>query len=151
MPPPPRKVVIERLPELPDKPQDVIIERWLPFKDVKRQVILNPKPADPVQCKPRNIIVNWQKRRCSRLVTEVKNLGTEVTDPVAYYREHGCTLLKQCQMPPIAHEVKNEHGQTLACDDNTRYYMELEGDIEGLRLLDLVILTKKKSFKMSNY
>jgi hypothetical protein len=26
-------------------------------------------------------------------------------------------------MPPIAHQVKNEHGQLLAADDNTAYYM----------------------------
>ena len=47
--PPPRKVVIEKLPELPAKPQDIILERWLPYKDVNRKIILNPKPADPVQ------------------------------------------------------------------------------------------------------
>ena len=72
------------------------------------------------------------------MITEVRNLGSEITDPAAYYNTHGCTLLKQCQMPPIAHQVKNEHGQLLACDDNTQYYMELEGDVEGLKLLDLV-------------
>jgi len=26
-------------------------------------------------------------------------------------------------MPSIAHQVKNEHGQLLAADDNTAYYM----------------------------
>ena len=41
---PPRRVVIERLPEQPTKPQDVCIERWLPFKDVKRKITLRPRP-----------------------------------------------------------------------------------------------------------
>ena len=50
LPPPPRKVIIERLPEIPAKPQDIVLERWLPFKDEKRKIKLNPKPADPVQC-----------------------------------------------------------------------------------------------------
>ena len=41
---PPRRVIIERLPELPTKPQDVCIERWLPFKDQKRKITLRPRP-----------------------------------------------------------------------------------------------------------
>ncbi len=38
LPPPPRKVVVERLAPLPTKPQSVIIERWLPYSQVKRRV-----------------------------------------------------------------------------------------------------------------
>ena len=34
LPPPPRKVIIERLAPLPAKPQNVIIERWLPYSQV---------------------------------------------------------------------------------------------------------------------
>jgi len=34
LPPPPRKVIIERLAPLPSKPQNVIIERWLPYGEV---------------------------------------------------------------------------------------------------------------------
>jgi hypothetical protein len=40
-PPPPRKVVIERLPQIPPKPRSVIIERWLPYEPQKRKVILH--------------------------------------------------------------------------------------------------------------
>jgi len=39
LPPPPRKVVIERLAPLPNKPQSVLIERWLPYTQTKRKVI----------------------------------------------------------------------------------------------------------------
>jgi hypothetical protein len=84
LPPPPRKLVIERLPELPDKPQDIHIERWLPFKDIKRQVILNPKPSDPVVTKPKNVIINWGKRNCSQINTDIINLGVEKADPLIY-------------------------------------------------------------------
>lgn len=38
-PPPPRKVIVERLPQLPPKPRSVIIERWLPYEQQKRKVI----------------------------------------------------------------------------------------------------------------
>jgi hypothetical protein len=37
LPPPPRKVVIERLAVLPNKPQAVIVERWLPYTQQKRK------------------------------------------------------------------------------------------------------------------
>ena len=57
LPPPPRKVVIERLAPLPSKPQSVIVERWLPYSQVKRRVIFQrSNVADPVIVKPRNVI-----------------------------------------------------------------------------------------------
>ena len=58
LPPPPRKVVIERLAPLPSKPQSVIIERWLPYADVKRRVIFNkPCQPDPVVIPPKNVVI----------------------------------------------------------------------------------------------
>ncbi len=61
MPPPPRKVVIERLAPLPNKPPSIIIERWLPFKEQKRRVVFK-KPSDPdmVIIKPKNVIIQWE-------------------------------------------------------------------------------------------
>jgi hypothetical protein len=138
LPPPPRKVVIERLPELPNKPQDVHIERWLPFKDIKRKIILNPKPCDPIQCKPRNIIVNWEKRQCCKVNTDFKNLGVELVDPQAYLNEHGTSLAHQNEMPEICDEVKQLHGIPLAADHSAPFYHELEGDIHALSMIDLV-------------
>jgi len=35
---PPRKVIIERLPELPPKPAPIIIEKWLPYEPQRRKV-----------------------------------------------------------------------------------------------------------------
>jgi len=40
LPPPPRKVIIERLAPLPTKPQNVIIERWLPYSEVTKSLFL---------------------------------------------------------------------------------------------------------------
>jgi hypothetical protein len=58
LPPPPRKVIIERLAPLPAKPQSVIIERWLPYNDkLKRKVIFQRAPADSVILKPKNVII----------------------------------------------------------------------------------------------
>ncbi len=60
LPAPPRKVVVERMAQLPSKPQSVLIERWLPYVEVKRKVIFQPAPPDPVVIKPRNVIVQWE-------------------------------------------------------------------------------------------
>ena len=59
LPPPPRKVIIERLAPMPVKPQSVLIERWLPYSQQKRRVIFKPAPPDPEIVKPRNLIVQW--------------------------------------------------------------------------------------------
>ena len=58
LPPPPRKVIIERLAPLPTKPQSVIIERWLPYNDnLKRRVVFQRAAPDPVIVKPRNVFL----------------------------------------------------------------------------------------------
>jgi hypothetical protein len=36
-PPPPRKVIIERLAPLPSKPQSIILEKWLPYSFLKNE------------------------------------------------------------------------------------------------------------------
>ncbi len=136
--PPPRKVVIEKLPELPAKPQDIILERWLPYKDVNRKIILNPKPADPVQIKPKNVIVEWEKINCGNVNTEIRHLGVEKADPVVYAQTYGPSLKPPSQLPPIADEVKQVDGVALAAENNAKYFMGLEGDIHALGLIDLV-------------
>lgn len=61
LPPPPRKVIIERLAPLPSKPQAVLIERWLPYSQVKRRVIYQrSNERDAVVVKPKNVIVQWE-------------------------------------------------------------------------------------------
>ena len=58
--PVPRKVVVERLAELP---QPVIIERWLPYKQQKRRVLYYSAPqkqSGAVNLTPKNVIVQWR-------------------------------------------------------------------------------------------
>jgi hypothetical protein len=46
-PPPPRKVVIERLAQIPQKPQAVILEKWLPYsflRDDERKLLFPSNP-----------------------------------------------------------------------------------------------------------
>jgi hypothetical protein len=63
LPPPPIKVIVEKLPALPPKPQTVIIERWLPYTPQKRKVIyqkLNNCEETQQIKKPKNVIIQWE-------------------------------------------------------------------------------------------
>jgi hypothetical protein len=78
IPPPPRKVIIERLAALPTKPQSVLIERWLPYAQVKRRVIFQgPTCECPVVVPPRNVIVQWEAPQV--------NVRKEVREVFLYY------------------------------------------------------------------
>lgn len=140
LPPPPRRLICERLPELPKKPQNVYIERWLPHKDRKRRVVLKPKPSDPTQCrcKIRNIIVSWDKINIGSVKNVIKNMGVEKTDPVDYVTTYGPSLVSNAEFPEIVNEIRREQEDNvvLASEQNVKYYMELEGDIQGIVLID---------------
>lgn len=136
LPPPARKVIIEKLPELPDPPQNVFIERWLPFKDIKRKIILRPRPNNPRQCKPKNIIVNWSIIPCCRITQEIKDLGVEQCDPIEYLQAYGESLIPSDQLPEIADTVNDHHGKLLAANQNIKYFNALEGDLHALQLIE---------------
>ena len=91
-PPPPRKVVIERLPALPAKPQNVIVERWLPYAEGgKRRVIFNKAAALAAVATPRNVVVQWEEPRVN-IRQEVKYLGVIRANPVEYVQRYGAEL-----------------------------------------------------------
>jgi hypothetical protein len=137
LPPPPRKVVIERLPPLPPKPQGVIIERWLPYKQLKRRVILNiPKEKDPVITKPKNIIVQWERPEIE-IKTECKHLGVIKANPDEYVSRYGSTLINSNNLPKFVHDIKPPKGILLAHDCKRNEHPELEGDLDALGLIDL--------------
>jgi len=135
LPPPPRKVIIERLPPVPAKPQGVILERWLPFEAQRRKVIYRPPQPDPVYCKPKNVIVQWDPPNV-RIEQTVKYLGIVNANPTEYIKRYGETLVSVQQFPEIVRNIKHE--ETLAADvRQTNQVYELEGDVEALRLIDL--------------
>jgi hypothetical protein len=137
LPPPPRKLIIEKLPEHPDKPQEIHIERWLPFKDIKRKIKLNPKKADPKQCKPKNIIVNWSIIPCCEIKQDIKDLGVEQCDPDEYKKVYGEQLIAADELPEIANKVDEKHAKPLAANqDSYKYFNTLEGDLHALRIIE---------------
>lgn len=137
IPPPPRKVVIERLAPLPSKPQSVIIERWLPYSQVKRRVIFQKSnERDPVIVKPRNVIIQWEAPQVT-IKKEFKDLGVIRANPAEYVARYGNTLKTARELPPFVLEIKPPAGVVLAADYQFNSIYELEGDIQALRLIDL--------------
>ncbi len=137
LPPPPRKVVIERLAPLPSKPQSVIIERWLPYNDkLKRKVIFSKASQDPVVLKPKNIIVQWEPPAVI-VKQDFRYLGTIKANPVEYVQRYGESLKSSEDLPQFVKEIKMPEGLILASDYKSKQVPELEGDLEALKLVDL--------------
>lgn len=92
IPPPPRKVVIERFAPLPAKPQNVIIERWLPYEESKRRVIFNKAAEVRAEVvKPRNVIIQWETPKVT-VKKEIKYLGVLKANPNEYVERYGSAL-----------------------------------------------------------
>lgn len=137
LPPPPRKVVIERLAPLPSKPQSVIIERWLPYRDLKRRVIFQRQTeADPVVPRPRNVIVQWEPPQVV-VRKEFRDLGVIRANPVEYVQRYGATLKTHVELPEFVREIRPPVGVVLAAEYVSASLLELEGDVSALNLIDL--------------
>ena len=137
MPPPPRKVVIERLAPLPSKPQSVIVERWLPYNDnLKRRVVYQRPPPDPVVVKPRNVIIQWEAPTVV-VKKDYKYLGVIRANPVEYVQRFGSTLKLAEEMPELVQNIRNPEGIVLASNYRYNTLHELEGDVDALKLVDL--------------
>ena len=137
LPPPPRKVVIERLAPLPSKPQSVIIERWLPYSQQKRRVIFQRnQEADPVIAKPKNIIIQWEAPAV-QIKKEFKDLGIIRANPVEYVQRYGSSLKTHIDLPQFVKEIRPPTGVVLAAEYSAPSLIELEGDVQALNLIDL--------------
>ena len=138
LPPPPRKVVIERLAPLPSKPQNVIIERWLPYGEVKRRVIFNKSTAAAaVAVNPRNVIVQWEAPEV-QIKKEIKYLGVIRANPVEYVQRYGADLKLSTALPQFVLDIKTPADVgVLAADYRAKALLELEGQLEGFKFVDL--------------
>ena len=128
IPPPPRKVVIERLAPIPTKPQNVIIERWLPYGETKRRVIFNKAAEVSAQViKPRNVIVQWESPSVN-IQQQVKYLGVIRANPAEYVQKYGPSLKQPNSLPTFITDIKtpSEVG-VLAADYSRKSLIELEG------------------------
>lgn len=138
IPPPPRKVIIERLAPIPPKPQSVIIERWLPYTQVKRRVIFNRADPqhEPILVKPRNVIVQWSAPQV-QIKREFKYLGVIRANPGDYVNRYRNALKVSRELPSFVKEIPTPQGMTLAAEKPYDPVHELVGDVDALRLVDL--------------
>lgn len=132
--PPPRRVVVEKLPLLPVKPQPVVVERWLPYEKPERRVIFQKAPPDPCPERPKNLIIQWHPP-CVCVKEQFKNLGVQTANPAEYVAKYGPSLRNKCELPKFALEMKPSDGT----DPNGCPSQEpkLVGDLLALNLIDL--------------
>ncbi len=82
-PPQPRQIIIERLPTPPPKPRTVIFEKWLPYKKVKRPILLQKAPPMPAVQPTRNVIIEYEPLK-AYTVRRVIEEGVFRVDPNQY-------------------------------------------------------------------
>lgn len=133
IPPPPRKVIVEKLPQLPTLPQDVIIERWLEFPERLRRVVYEPAAPVLAPAAPRNVHIFWEAPQVS-ILKEFKNLGIVVANPAQYAAQHGASLLHPTQMPPLAPQLRPGNGEPLAVEAPPKP-PRFVGDVQALNLM----------------
>lgn len=134
--PPARKVVIERLPQIPPKPEQIFIEKWLPFKQQKRRVVYQPAEPECVLPSPRNMIIQWDAPEIE-VTREYKNLGTSQAQPDEYIRKYGNELIKHEEFISTARKLGAPESVLITDTHRDIGLPELEGDIEALRLVDI--------------
>jgi hypothetical protein len=132
IPPPPRKVIVERLAKLPEKPQSVVIERWLPYRDQKRRVIfLRNKIPDPIIFKPKNLIVQWESPSVQVKKT-FKHLGVIRANPQEYVKKYGDALFTSSDLPKFVKEIRPPPGFDLEAKNTDGYYKSVQGDLDAI-------------------
>ena len=136
IPPPPRKVIVERLPQIPPKPQDIIVERWLGYKRRARNV--NFLPAAPIipAPAPKNVLIQWDSPDVD-VRQAFHFLGVQQADPVAYAATFGATLADASQLPREVSQFPTPAGETLAVNSNSDIIPALVGAVSSLKLVNL--------------
>jgi hypothetical protein len=133
LPAAPRRVVVERLPDLPGRPGKVTVERWLGYERQRRQVTYE-KLQD--ECPPqvgRNVVIEWESPEVE-VVREYRCLGVQQADPEDYLRRYndfadGRALNDLGSCNPAPH--------SFAVDSPADLTPELFGDLNVLRELNL--------------
>ena len=132
MPPPPRKVVLEKYPALPPLPRDIIIERWLDYPDRKRNVVFQRAPPQPPLQPQKNLIIEWQTPQLN--VKRNINISYTTANPQEYNNKYSSTFVQSEQIPSYVKKFRPENGQRLAAD-GYKERIRLVGDVDALRLL----------------
>ena len=132
LPPPPRRLIIEKLPMLPNKPRPIVIEKWLPCEPQTRTVKFIQADRTENWRSEKNLVIIWDGLK-TKVTKELHNLGTVRACPEEYVQQHGGSLVSHYQMKSFIQE------QNLSLPESTEHdpLPKLEGDIEALKLIDL--------------
>lgn len=128
MPPPPRRVIIEKIASAPPELPSITVERWLPYEKRERKVVFQKCNQEIKIEKPRNLIFEWEPQ-CVINKSVVNDLGVEEADPFYYSVMHKDTLKSKEELPQFALDAKQI--------EQSKYDIQLVGDIEALKLIDL--------------
>ena len=134
IPPPPRKVIVERLPQLPQPPQDIIVERWLEYAQRTRRVVFQPAPRLIPAPAPKNVIIQWDSPAVA-LNRQFRNLGVSAASPAQYAATFGASLVHPSAIPALARNVRPANGEVLAAESLPKP-VRLVGDVAALSLIN---------------
>ena len=132
--PPPRKVITERLPQLPQPPQDIFVERWLEYPQRSRRVVFHAAPKIVPAPAPKNVVIQWDSPAVT-LNRQFRNLGTSHADPAQYAAQFGASLVDSAAIPAVARNVRPANGAVLAAE-STPKPVKFVGDLAALKLLN---------------
>jgi hypothetical protein len=132
LPPPPRRLIIEKLPQLPNKPRPIVIEKWLPCEAQTRTVKFIQAERTENWRSEKNLVILWDGLTAN-VTKELSDLGTVRCSPEEYVKQHGGSLVSHHQMNCFIQEQNLNLPQALEPDTLPK----LEGDIEALKLIDL--------------
>ncbi len=136
IPPPPRKVIVEKLPQMPAKPQDIIIERWLGYQRRTRNVNFHPAaPIVPAPA-PKNVIIQWDAPEVD-IRQEFKFLGVQQADPRSYVAQFGASLVDASRLPREVAQFQTPAGEILAANSDSNALPILRGAVAALRQINL--------------
>ena len=134
IPPPPRKVVIERLPQLPQPPQDIIVERWLEYGPRARRVVFRPAPRLIPAPAPKNVLIQWDSPNVA-LNRQFRNLGIAAVSPAQYVAQFGASLVPASAVPALSRGIRPANGARLAAE-HPPHPVRLIGDVAALSLIN---------------
>jgi hypothetical protein len=144
LPPPARKVVLEKLPAQPAKPRSILIEKWLPYKRQPRRVIYEKLGVDQLVPNPHNVVIEWETPEVE-ITHEVTEFGVANADPEEYVRRYGPELKRAVDIPAIVAQNSGPADLFVPSGRGSQSQpaatsLELEGSEEALAALKTINL-----------
>jgi hypothetical protein len=135
IPPPARKVVLEKLADEPEKPRSIMIEKWLPYKKQTRRVLFEKLGPDVCPLpNPKNVVIEWEKPDVE-ITHEIKDCGVERADPEEYIRRYGAELSQPEEIPDILAQNNGPVDLLLPVEEPDNAPPQLIGNEEAMNVL----------------